>query len=239
MDEVSATARHAVALSAFGPSPGSRPITVLAAVRKSPHSLVDRLLVSSPPREAFVMTRKRYSIEKLDVVKGEARKAAWTFAGERLSGEEQFYQVTDLNFDARNRWEFVVRIPRARGGRIEVRPRTVPQLRSWAELPDRSLTFSRCTKPPHTGHYYCPVALADVTGERSRIVLRSDERSRLPAWFAAFERRMRSKESVRGTRGTDAEALVILVPAGDHAEMIRVFFATKVWVLKEGFTFEH
>jgi len=26
---------------------------------------------------------------------------------------------------------------------------------------------------------------------------------------------------------------VVLVPAGDHAAMIRLFFATKVWVLKE------
>jgi hypothetical protein len=28
---------------------------------------------------------------------------------------------------------------------------------------------------------------------------------------------------------------VLLVPRGDHAAMIRLFFATKVWVLKERF----
>jgi hypothetical protein len=39
---------------------------------------------------------------------------------------------------------------------------------------------------------------------------------------------------VKPTRGTDANALVVLVPAGDHAAMIRMFFATKVWILSEG-----
>ena len=47
---------------------------------------------------------------------------------------------------------------------------------------------------------------------------------------------MRLKQNVRPTRGTDGDALVILVPAGDHAAMIRLFFATKVWVLKERVT---
>jgi hypothetical protein len=44
---------------------------------------------------------------------------------------------------------------------------------------------------------------------------------------------MRLKKNVRPTRGTDGEALVVLVPAGDHAAMIRLFFAMKVWVMKE------
>ena len=184
------------------------------------------------------MTRRRYSLEKLVIEKGEVHKAAWSFAGERLNGEEHGYRVTDLNYETRNRWEFVIRIPKARGARLEVRPRTVPDLKAWAELPDRSLTFSRATMPPHTGSYYCPVALADVSGERSRIVVRSDERHRLPRWFAPLERQMRAKASVRSTRGTDADSLVLLVPAGDHEAMIRAFFATKVWVLKEGFTLD-
>jgi hypothetical protein len=44
---------------------------------------------------------------------------------------------------------------------------------------------------------------------------------------------MRKKQKVRSTRGTDGEALVVLVPARDHVAMIRLFFATKVWILKE------
>jgi hydrogenase maturation factor len=48
--------------------------------------------------------------------------------------------------------------------------------------------------------------------------------------------RMRRKQNVRPTKGTDGDALVVLVQPGDHAAMIRLFFATKVWVLKEGIT---
>jgi hypothetical protein len=46
---------------------------------------------------------------------------------------------------------------------------------------------------------------------------------------------MRSKHVVKPTRGTDGDSLVVLVTADDYASMIRLFFATKVWVLKEGF----
>ena len=46
---------------------------------------------------------------------------------------------------------------------------------------------------------------------------------------------MRTKERVRSTRGTDGNTLVILVQPDDYAMMIRLYFAMKVWVLKEGF----
>jgi hypothetical protein len=77
------------------------------------------------------------------------------------------------------------------------------------------------------------VALADPTGLRSRDIVRGDQRPLLPRWFDAVRGRMRIKEKVKPTRGTDGKALVILVPAGAHEWMIRLFFATKVWVLKE------
>ena len=44
---------------------------------------------------------------------------------------------------------------------------------------------------------------------------------------------MREKARVKSTKGTDGQALVVLVPPNDHAAMIRLFFATKVWILKE------
>jgi hypothetical protein len=78
-------------------------------------------------------------------------------------------------------------------------------------------------------------SLADVSGTKSRAVVRSDQRDQLPPWFDSLKHRMRAKARVKRTRGTDAGALVLLVPEGDHAGMIRLFFALKVWVLKEGF----
>jgi hypothetical protein len=179
--------------------------------------------------------RKSYRLDRVVVEPGERRPASWTFGGETMQGFEQIYHVTDGNFEGRNHWEFVVRIPKRAGERLEVRPRTTPNVRVWAELPDRSVTFVRGTLGDARGKRYCLVSLADVSGQRSRAVVRSDQRGELPAWFDALRHRMRTKSSVKRTRGTDGGALVVLVPEGDHAAMIRLFFALKVWVLKEGF----
>ena len=181
-------------------------------------------------------SRKRYQLAKVAVEEAGVRPANWTFAGEAMRGTEHGYMVTDGNFPARNRWEFIVRVPRERGGRLEVRPRSTPAVKAWEELTDRSLTFSRATRGPARGKAYCQVALADARGEKSKSVVRADERHELPAWFAPLNSRMRRKEVVKPTRGTDGNALVILVPPDDHQFMIRLFFATKVWVLKEGVT---
>ena len=181
-------------------------------------------------------SRKRYQLAKVMVEEGASRPATWTFAGRAMRGTEHTYDVTDGNFASRNRWEFIVRVPRERGGRIEVRPRTTPTVKAWEELPDRSLTFSRATRGPARGKSYCQVALADATGRKSKDVVRADERHELPAWFAPLQGRMRRKEVVKPTRGTDGNALVVLGPPDDHGFMIRLFFATKVWVLKEGIT---
>jgi hypothetical protein len=177
--------------------------------------------------------RTRYQLDRVTVEPGEERASTWTFGGKPMSGVEQTYIARDGNFRSRNEWEFVIRIPRDRDERIEVRPRTTPNLKVWAELPDRSLTFSRATKGDARGKWYCQVALADPTGAKSRDIVRADQRQQLPRWFDALKGKMRVKENVRSTRGTDGQALVVLVPADDHAAMIRLFFATKVWILKE------
>lgn len=179
---------------------------------------------------------KRYRLDKVTVEGGEQRAATWTFAGEAVTGTEHTYSVIDANFDGRNLWEFIVRVPKGRNQRIEVRPRTTPGQKVWAELPDRSLTFAKATLGDARGKWYCPVALADPTGERSRDLVRGDERSRLPKWFEPLHGRMRLKHNVRQTRGTDGDSLVVLIPSEDHTAMIRLFFAMKVWVMKEGFS---
>lgn len=177
--------------------------------------------------------RTRYRLDQVNVKAGEERASTWTFGGEPISGTEQTYLVRDDNFTTRNQWEFIVRTPNGRDGRVEVRPRTTPNVKAWAELPDRSLTFIRATKGEARGKWYCKVALADPTGVKSRDVVRADERGDLPPWFDALKGRMRMKQSVRTTRGNDGEDLVVLVAADDHVAMIRLFFATKVWILKE------
>jgi hypothetical protein len=180
-----------------------------------------------------VRSRKRYRLERVSVALRDSRPASWTFAGDAVRGTEYLYDVSDGNFPARNQWEFLVRVPGERNGRVEVRPRTAPKVKAWDELPDRSLTFMPATRASVRGKWYCQVALADAAGERSKAVVRTDQREALPHWFTELRSRMRRKEAVKPTRGTDGNALVLLVAAGDHRTMIRLFFATKVWILSE------
>lgn len=178
-------------------------------------------------------TRKRYRLDRVLVTPMQIRPASWAFAGRPVRGTEQTFAVVDTNLPSRNAWEFIVRVPRERGGRVEVRPRTTPRLRAWEELPDRSLTFSPATRGSGRGKWYGQVALADLSGNRSRVVVGADARHALPHWFNELSGRMRRKETVKPTRGTDGGSLVVLMDATDYPAMIRLYFATKVWILSE------
>jgi hypothetical protein len=192
-------------------------------------------------------SRKRYRLDQVVVEPGEERRAKWTFAkGGRqapVRGTEHIYTVTDGNLAGRNKWEFLVRVPDAPDGRVEVRPRTTPPIHTWKALTYRSLQFQKATKGEARGKRYCKVSLAvppagrakdDPRGSRTKDVIRGDQRHDLPKWFESLQGRMRTKERVRSTRGTDGNTLVILVNPDDHTMMIRLFFAMKAWILKEG-----
>ncbi len=155
---------------------------------------------------------RRYRLEKLQITPMGERHASWTFTREPVSG---------------------VRVPSAGDDRIEVRPRATPSLKAWIGLERRSLTFARASRTGYRGRYYCQIALADPTGERTKDVLKKHERALLPPWFDEVSTRLRVKGTVRSTKGNDADQLVAVVRPSEHAVMIGLFFATKVWVLKE------
>jgi hypothetical protein len=195
-------------------------------------------------------SRKRYRLDQVAVEPGEVRRAKWTFArGGRqapVRGDEHLYSVTDGNLADRNKWEFLVRVPDDSDGRVEIRPRATPPLQTWKALTYRSLQFQKATKGDARGKRYAKVSLAvppsgrateDPRGTRTKDVIRGDQRRdlvRKARWFDGLQGRMRTKERVRSTRGTDGNTLVILVSPDDYAMMIRLYFAMKVWVLKEG-----
>jgi hypothetical protein len=181
---------------------------------------------------------RRYRLEKVDAELKSERRSRWKIREEPLvRGIEYVYDVIDGNYAQRNAWEFLVRVPAARGGSIEVRPSVVPNVRAWAGLDRRALMFERVTIGRHRGDCYCKVAIADPSGERTRLIARVDEKDSLPYWFRSVRARMRSKDAVRHTRGTDTDSLVITVPPEDHQQMIALFLAAKAWVLKERFRF--
>jgi hypothetical protein len=192
-------------------------------------------------------SRKRYRLDQVAVEAGEVRRGKWSFAkGGRqapVRGSEHQYAVTDENLNGRNRWEFLVRVPDDPDGRVEIRPRSTPPMQTWKALTYRSLQFQKATKGDARGKRYAKVSLAvppsgrateDPRGTRTKDVIRWDERRDLPRWFDGLQGRMRTKERVRSTRGTDGNSLVVLVNPEDHAMMIRLYFAMKIWVLKEG-----
>lgn len=192
-------------------------------------------------------SRKRYRLDQVAVEAGEVRRGRWSFAkGGRqaaVRGNEHRYSVTDGNLAGRNKWEILVRVPDESDGRVEVRPLATPPLQTWKALTYRSLQFQKATKGDARGKRYCKVSLAvppsgratgDPRGTRTKDVIRWDQRRDLPKWFEGLKRRMRTKERVRSTRGTDGNTLVVLVDPADHTLMIRLYFAMKVWVLKEG-----
>jgi hypothetical protein len=174
----------------------------------------------------------RYRFDKLAFVAGERRSATWTFAGTKVAGHEYPYAVTDRNHVSRNRWEFVVRVPHAAAGRIEVRPVQVPNDDAWAGLDRYGLTFMPATRPGYTRDRYCLLSFPRTDGGGTRSVMHQGEESKLPYWLRHLGRRLCRKDKVRSTRGTDAHALVILVPRDDYERMIALYLATKAWVLK-------
>jgi hypothetical protein len=181
---------------------------------------------------------RRYRLERVDAELKTERRSQWRIRDDPpVAGIEYIYNVTDNNYGQRNSWEFLVRVPDARGGSVEVRPSVVPNVRVWAGLDRRALMFERVTLGRHKGACYCKVALADSSGKRTRLIAKVDEKDRLPYWFRSVRARMRSKEAIRHTRGTDSDSLVVTVPADDHEQMIALFLAAKAWVLKERFYF--
>jgi hypothetical protein len=188
-------------------------------------------------------SRKRYDLDRVAVESREQRSATWTFPGkvgrDTVSGTDYIYSVIDENLGGHYLWEFVVRVPAARNGQVEVRPLTAPQLKAWAELPRRSVMFPLAKLGDARGKRYCKVWLAQPQSgrvrpdTRTKTGVRWDQRDALPRWFESLRSRMRKKERVNATKGSDGDSLVILVSADDHAAMIRLYFAMKVWVLKE------
>lgn len=182
------------------------------------------------------MVRKRYRLDKVIIEPIEERSASWAFAGRAITGTEYSFTVTDRNYQQRNRWDFVVRVPRVTGEGIEVRPTQLPNDSAWAELDRRSLMFNRATRGKYRGQKYCLVALADPTGHRTKDVVHQGEKESLPAWFDQLSKRIKVKDTIRQSRGTDGHSLVAIVKPRDFEVMIRVYFALKVWILKEGFS---
>ena len=149
-----------------------------------------------------------------------------------MKGTESVYHVVDGNYDRLNQWTFVIQQP-DRDGPVIVRARETPVKRVWAAVGRSSVTFQRATKPGYRKSRYAKVTLADPSGSQTKFVIRKGDEAALPRWFKSLRSALKLKQTVTTTRGRDGEHRVLVVPADDHAAMIRAFFAFKVWVLEQ------
>ncbi len=176
--------------------------------------------------------RHRFDPHRVIVSHLEDRKATWDWVRKPVRGVESLYEAIDENYDRLNRWVFVVQQP-SDAGPIIVRTHEIPSKRVWGSVWRSSITFQRATKSPYRRDRYCKVALADPSGSHTKIVIRKGDERALPIWIRAYGSRLKLKQTVTTTRGTDALHKVLLVRADDHAAMIRAFFVLKVWVLEQ------
>ncbi|MGH7684725.1 MAG: BRCT domain-containing protein, partial [Vulcanimicrobiaceae bacterium] len=103
---------------------------------------------------------------------------------------------------------------------------------AWAGLDRRAIAFQRATIGRHTGKVYAKLSIADVKGEKTRHVLRKEEKSVIPRWLREFTPIQKGRAT---SAGLDRKHLVSVVEREDHSRMIRLFLALKAWVLDDGY----
>lgn len=183
-----------------------------------------------------VPARKRYQLQLVEVAgPTDERREPWALAGgHSVSGTVFSYKVVDRNFPRANEWEFIVQVPNSDAESIIVRPRATPNDRAWAGLERVSVLFGRANRSGYRGSYYCKVFVAfrDPSNKIKKKMVHASERKDQPAWIRDLPA-TRGKGTVATSKGRDQDALVAVTDREDHARMIRLFFATKVWPLKE------
>jgi NAD-dependent DNA ligase len=162
-------------------------------------------------------------------------RGVWDFARTLCKGSKFFYEVDDYNYYTRNHWQFVVQVPDdwTKGHYINVKPMIVPNRNAWAALERRSINFQRATIGRHRGKVYGKLAIADIKGEKNRLILNKDNKPSMPKWLEEFS--PVQKQRVTTSLANDGEQLVAVLDRDDHLGMIQLFLACKPWVLDRGY----
>jgi len=159
----------------------------------------------------------------------------WDFSGKLCKGTKFFYEVDDYNYWMRNHWQFVVQVPDdwTKGNYTNVRPVIVPNRGVWAGLDQRTISFQRATIGRYRSKVYGKLAIADVKGEKTRLVLNKENKHSIPKWLKEFS--PMQKQRVTTSAANDGEHLVVVLDRDDHLGMIKLFLACKPWVLDHGY----
>ena len=183
---------------------------------------------------------KSFDVAKLAIQQVGEFEDQWKMAKAPVHGTVQVFEVVDRNLAKNNSWVFYVQVPSKKSGddNVIVRPEAAPSRDELGDVERRAVTFMPASEGSARGRWYCKLNLADPTGERTKVGVRFSERDALPAWFTPLRSKMKKKEAVKATKGTDGESLAMLVASGDYPTMIQIFFASRVWPLLTKFVLE-
>ena len=161
--------------------------------------------------------------------------AHWEFLGGVIShGAIHHYTALDANEELPLPWLFLLHVPHdlRKGGYVLLQALDYPRTKAWTPLARTVINFAKATMGDYRGMLYAKIRLADPLGAQKYENVTWEHRQALPEYLRGFD--LRAKKRVGTTRGSDAESLVAVMPRDDHAQMIRLFFATKAWPLQQG-----
>jgi hypothetical protein len=160
--------------------------------------------------------------------------AHWEFGTRIFHGAVHHYAALDANAPLPVPWWFILNVPRVlrKGGYVLLQAIDYPRTEAWTPVARTVINFAKATMQGYRGMLYAKIRLADPMGAQKYENVTWELRGALPPYLSEFT--LRAKRKVATTRGSDGDSLVAVIPRDDHAQMIRLFFATKAWPLDQG-----
>jgi hypothetical protein len=170
----------------------------------------------------------------------------WTltqFQNDLKPADKYYVQVVDRNGMKPTKWMFKIEEVSLgeRGMQIGVGPVHTPKGDMMLELLSRrSIQSKRHTVSEDPERYYAEMWLSDTTGNKNRLLVRAEDAKAMPSWIKKLYLSKKDRWFLRSTMEpeTRRESICINISKNDaHRELIELFFATRIWVLQEGFFF--
>jgi hypothetical protein len=173
------------------------------------------------------------SVDRLSIRLESESPGTWRWHKGTVRGTIKEFSVVDANYGRHIRCKFQVRVPRGKGDYVTVVPSGVPALKAMAGMDRRSASFARCHRQLYLGKAYHPIAVCSPSLAKNFRRMSRGSRGLLPRWLRGFT--IRLKKTVTHADGNDRNQQVVVVRREDWRKMIWVYFAEKIWPVREGF----
>ena len=159
------------------------------------------------------------------------------------SANKYYVEVIDRNGKKPTKWMFKIEEVSLgqRGMQIGVGPVHTPRGDLMLELLSRrSIQSKRYVGTEDNERYYAEMWLSDVTGNKNRLLVRDKDLKTMPPWVKKLYLSDKDRWFRRSTMEPDTkrESICVFISKNEaHRQLIELFFATRIWVLQEGFFF--